>query len=37
MHIIQNLFQSTERHIKSGIDGKAEGLFSRDPETQLIQ
>lgn len=37
MHIIQNLLQSTERHVKSGIDGKAEGLFSRQPETQLIQ
>lgn len=37
MHIIQNLFQSIEIHVVSRIDGKAEGLFSRQPETQQIQ
>lgn len=37
MHIIQNLLQSAERRVVSGIDGRAEGLFSSQPDSQLYQ
>lgn len=37
MHIIQNLFQSAERRVVSGTDGRAEGLFSSQPHSQLYQ
>lgn len=37
IHVTQNICQSTEGHVVSRTDGKAEGFFLSQPDTQLIK